>query len=169
MNLYGNSFWDTIVGKSIRWITFLPIWMTVDAILFKIPELLFKWWSSMEFSLNWTNIFLFDLLAGLFWGIGIVMFFAWLFCVAGIAFWVCFNYAPNHKISSSIIGIWCIIAAIGYLFSGENISLGIRIYSEVFLIVTLIGALMAFKQSKVDVNITKNLTKVEAISDGVSK
>ena len=99
------SFWNTIIGKSIRWILFIPVGLISVSIADLLIEFTYIWLASL--STKWLIIVLFmggTFLLAVFWGV-------YLAAMATIAI------VPHKRSGMIIMGVIYILAKILIIYN----------------------------------------------------
>lgn len=125
MNQQTISFWDTIIGKSIRWILFIPVGLISVAIADWIIEITYIWLASLD--TTW-------LLIVLFMGGGVLVM---VFCLVYLAAVATMAIVPHKKAGMITMGIVYILVKVLIIY--HIIAMGNTVIpSVIFVIIQLI-------------------------------
>lgn len=140
-----QSFWQTVFGRVIRWLLFLPVGFILVSILASLPPmaLALAWGYKPEFS------FLILIAAIFVVSIGGTIFCFWVGGVWMTPYLICRVIAPNNKVGSVIFGtLFCLYWVINILMSFlGDASWVLIIYQMVFVGIVIGGTVMAYQDS----------------------
>ncbi|MFU8857466.1 MAG: hypothetical protein ACNA8S_10750 [Deferrisomatales bacterium] len=139
------SFWESGVGRLIRWLAFLPIAFFLISLLQTIPVRTVFWAANYIPDLNLLTLILAIVAVSL---IGTAGWF-WVLGVSMTPVFACGVIAPNAKVGSVIFGtLYCLIQGLfllGVLSSGAHWVF--KGYQLVFGLIVLGGTIGAYKSA----------------------
>jgi hypothetical protein len=139
------SFWATLPGKTLRWILFLPIGITLAALLEMLLLAFVNFTTSYQLTMNLLTAFLLLLAVS----IGLTIAALYTAAVINLPRLVCVWIAPSQRISSVVLGFFFLISqTLTILGQIGNTPTVIIISKVLFSLMFLGGTIFAFIETK---------------------
>lgn len=137
--------WNTVAGKAVRAVCFIPLGFATLLILHEIPPYWVASLSIREFHLNWLSV-----LIAIFLVCAIPTFLCfYIYSVGGCSFIICRYVAPWPKVCAVIFGtLYCFEGVLAALASRSHREM---IYEILFAVLVIAGIVLAYHDAKKNV------------------
>lgn len=143
-SLYTVPFWQTLIGKLIRWIAFLPFaFLSVS-----FAEIIPIWATHTANQIEVSSLLGYLVVAfSILFGVPIII--SYIFAVYALPRIACYHICPNHKIGAIIFGVLFVqVQAIGFYSIWVYGPFLLGIFKACFSFVILAGVISAYLNKK---------------------
>ncbi|MBW7893815.1 MAG: hypothetical protein H3C27_01775 [Opitutaceae bacterium] len=137
------TFWQSTVGKILRWVLFLPVGLLVSALLESIPIFAYRYAANVELRLTLLTLIIGVIVVSMLFTV-LVYWFIGVFFTPKLS---CGMIAPTPKIASVIFGTLFVLfqglTLLGMVL-GDQTGWGIIIYKSLFSLLLMGGVVATY-------------------------